>query len=595
MLNDEYASGVSGRQHWPQHQNEGQPDALGQNGLRRWAKVLLHQSRRWGQNLLVGGGLAILAARPATAAEKIYFQYGPALRSLQITSLEEFAQTGTIESDLEFYFRILNTTEPEQELFRQALQTGGPVDPLLVDKFLYSDFGEEILTGLGNIVQTRAGLNGKSSLRAALILASLEPEGLTLLNFFQELPTDLQIDLAKVRELQQAIERIVDGTIATIDNMKQLSAEEIASESTVDYDALPDLTETGPYGVQQSRLNLQDTRRDREFYVDILQPQPLPPGPIPVVIYSHGLGDLPESYRVGAEHLASYGFVVAMPQHPGSDLSQRQAFESGLSDQIYQLNEFIDRPLDVSYLLDYLEAANPETFQGRLDLNHVGMGGHSFGGYTALALAGATLDFEYLTEQCSRRFRYLNVSLLLQCDALKLPPQPYDFHDPRITSVAVKNPVNSSVFGPDGLAQVDIPILVAAGSHDPATPAVFEQFITFPWLTATPSYLLLMEGQAHVDISALDVGVSQTLSSIDGLNLAPSQQLEQYSKALSLAFYQTYTARKPDYRLYLRAGYAAYLSQAESFKIYMISERSGDQLVEPLEDAPLIPDGPVLP
>ena len=52
-------------------------------------------------------------------------------------------------------------------------------------------------------------------------------------------------------------------------------------------------------------------------------------------------------------------------------------------------------------------------------------------------------------------------------------------------------------------------ILVAAGSHDPATPAVFEQFRTFPLIETEPKYLVLMEGQAHVDISDLDAGISQ--------------------------------------------------------------------------------------
>ena len=560
--------------------------------LRRSVQQLFHYSRRWAYRGLISGGIALTALFPAEAADRLTFQYGLVQRSINISSLEEFAETGNADEDLAFYFSLIDATETEKETFRQALRTSAPVDPILISRFLYSSFGEEILTGLGDIVKTPAGLNSRLSLRAALILASQQPEGLTVLNFFQELPTNLTVDLAQVRELQQTVERIVQGTLSTIDQIKVLSAEEALENPEVDYSELPNLRQPGPYKVRQYRLQLRDASRNRQFYVDIYRPQSLPPGDIPVVVHSHGLGDTPEAYDVEAEHLASYGFVVATPQHPGSDEAQFEAFQAGLSDRVYLVSDFIDRPLDISYVLDQLDARNASEFEGRLDLDNVGVGGHSFGGYTALALAGANLNFDYLAEQCNRQFRYLNVSLLLQCDALQLPRQDYNFRDPRITSVAVKNPVNSSVFGPEGLDAIDIPVLIAAGSHDPATPAVFEQFITFPWFSTQSKYLVLMEGQAHVDISDLDVGVSQTIDSIQGLSLAPSDRLDEYSKALTLAFYKTYTAGQLEYRVYLRPTYAAYLSQGEQFKIYMISDISEDELLAPLNGNPLLPEAP---
>jgi predicted dienelactone hydrolase len=566
--------------------------------LCRLPRVCRGAKRRWRPSfgsLFLGAALSVLAALPTPAADKVFFKYGPILRSLEIDSIEAFATDGTVAEDLAFYFRIANIDEAEQVAFREALQTSAPIDPLLLDRFLYTDFGEEILTGIGNMVQTRGGLNGMSSLRAALILAAMEPDGLTLLNLFRQLPTDLQIDLNTAQELQQTIERIVDGTKTSIADIKELSAEEIAREPVVEYDQLPDLRQPGSYGVEQYRIELNDTNRNRQFYVDIYQPRRWPAGKTPVVIFSHGLGDAPAAAQEEAAHLASYGFVVAAPQHPGSDSVQKDAFIAGTSKELYQINDFLDRPRDVSFLLDELERRNATDFEGRLNLTQVGIGGHSFGGYTALALAGATIDFDYLATACNRRFRYLNVSLLLQCDALKLPREAYNFRDPRITAVIIKNPVNSSVFGPQGLAQVDIPVLVASGSHDPATPAVFEQFQTFPWFTVQPRYLVLMEGQAHIDISDLDVGLAQMLNSIEGLTLAPSEQLTEYAKALSVAFYETFVARKPDYQLYMRSAYADYLSQNQDFKIYMISEGSAEDLGRPIEADPLLPEAPSQP
>jgi len=53
-------------------------------------------------------------------------------------------------------------------------------------------------------------------------------------------------------------------------------------------------------------------------------------------------------------------------------------------------------------------------------------------GYTALALAGAKLNFPQLQSDCCTLDNSLNLSLVLQCLALQLPNQPYNLADPRI-------------------------------------------------------------------------------------------------------------------------------------------------------------------
>ncbi len=47
--------------------------------------------------------------------------------------------------------------------------------------------------------------------------------------------------------------------------------------------------------------------------------------------------------------------------------------------------------------------------------------GQSFGAYTALALAGAKINFEQLKQDYLPQAQYLNPSLFLQCRALELP------------------------------------------------------------------------------------------------------------------------------------------------------------------------------
>ena len=71
-----------------------------------------------------------------------------------------------------------------------------------------------------------------------------------------------------------------------------------------------------------------------------------------------------------ATHLASWGYIVAMPDFP-SEIAE-------------------DRATDVQYLLSYLEAedANPASmFYGRIAVNRLGVVGHSLGGATTLMVA----------------------------------------------------------------------------------------------------------------------------------------------------------------------------------------------------------------
>ncbi len=75
-------------------------------------------------------------------------------------------------------------------------------------------------------------------------------------------------------------------------------------------------------------------------------------------------------------------------------------------------NEFINRPLDVKFLLDELENRDKSDPSIQLNLQQVGVIGQSFGGYTALALAGASLNKEQLQKDCQKLNDSLNVSLL---------------------------------------------------------------------------------------------------------------------------------------------------------------------------------------
>jgi predicted dienelactone hydrolase len=515
----------------------------------------------------------LLTVGSTPAAEKLSFTYGPFQESLSVSSLEAFANTGTVNSDLNFYFKITGVNAETKAAFRAGLSTRPDIDPILLSRFFYSEIGEDLLTRLGRYINMPQRLNGKYALRSALILAALDPDGLTLVNVLRQYPTEMWIDVRKVWVASRVVERVIRATTDFPKLVSQIAAQEAAKSPPVDFSQLPDLRQPGSLGVEQQRWQLTDARRNRQFYVDVYRPQRWRSGPTPVVIISHGLSSRPEDFDDDAKHLASYGYVVALPQHPGSDYQQTENLQRGLSQEVFLASELIDRPRDISYVIDELERRNATEFAGRLNLQSVGVLGHSLGGYTALAVAGAAIDFDFLEQQCNR-LDYPNTSLLVQCRALTLPRQPYHFRDQRVSAVLAANPVNYDIFGPQGLGQIQIPVMIGSGSYDPATPAVFEQALTFPALTTPDKYLAVIEGQAHVDVSKLDAGFSQTLDSIPGLILPAPTLIQNYANALELAFLEVHLVGNSDYRPYLQPAYADYLSRAQEFKLFLLSAAS---------------------
>ncbi len=106
------------------------------------------------------------------------------------------------------------------------------------------------------------------------------------------------------------------------------------------------------------------------------------PGMFPVVLFSHGFSGFRLQSTFLTSHLASWGFVVAAPDHPSRDLANvLGATASG------------DRASAVAELLatlDLLAAAGDDptsAFSGHVDVERVVAVGHSAGGGTVLGAA----------------------------------------------------------------------------------------------------------------------------------------------------------------------------------------------------------------
>ena len=453
--------------------------------------------KNW-KSVLLAGISSFCFTLPTIAAEKINIVYGSLKLTLQVDSLEKFANEGIVNQELEFYFKAAGLEDKQKEALRKTLLTKYPIDGVQLSTFLNTPTGETLLEKIGILVSVPGGRNGKYILRGALVQAALNSEkGFTLINFLKSLATDVQLNINEIKQTLDYQKRLSLATDSLTKDASKLSTQKI-TEVNQDYAKIKDIREKGQYGFNPPQvLQLTDEKRQRSFEVHLYQPQRWKEGKTPVVIVSHGLGSQPDDFSTLGKQLASYGFLVAIPQHIGSDKEKLEGMMNGYSRELYDLQEFINRPLDISYVLDELEKRNKAEFDNRLKLDNVGVLGHSFGGYTALAVAGATWDFDNIKNYCARRVWEANVSMLLQCQTLDLPNQEYNFRDQRVGAIGIMNPVNSVIFGSQGLSKVDIPVIIGAGTNDPATPPIIEQIRTFAWVTSENKYLFVMEGQAH--------------------------------------------------------------------------------------------------
>ena len=519
--------------------------------------------RRFGWQVLLGIGLTILLALPpllalpAKAAETIHFSFGMLESSIAVSSLETFAEEGRVNPDLADLLRFFS---PEQQAdFRTALTTTHQISPVVVAQSFYEPMGERVLSYVGDLIQTGQRENGLYALRSALILSAAQPQGFTILDVLRRFPTPgMRFDLKEILEAGRLGQQFVRNTDAVIDGIEAL-ARETQSPAAITSSDIPDLRRAGDVPFSMQSFTLTDSSRSRSYPVDLYMPDVNGAGSVPVVVLSHGLGSDRQAFADVAKHFASYGFAVAVPEHIGSNFELQRAVLAGQASQLFRVSEFVNRPKDISFLLDELERRNQTEWQNRLNLQQVAAVGHSFGGYGVLVLGGATVDFEHLQQSCSQRalLNALNPALLLQCRALEVSPADRQqltqgLADPRVKLVIAFNPVNASIFGPKGLSQVQVPVVIGASGYDPATPLIPEQANSFIWLTSPEKYLLLARGGAHTpQLTAL---INRILSpSLDAEQLAAGMAMfRSNSKALLLAFLKVYLSGQSEYERYLQ-------------------------------------------
>ncbi len=160
----------------------------------------------------------------------------------------------------------------------------------------------------------------------------------------------------------------------------------------------------------------------------------------PVVLFSHGHQGFLEASGFLMVHLASWGFHVVAMEHTGDT-----TFDDGDRDtEIYY-----QRMGDVSATLDHLGVS--ETVAT----------GHSFGGYTLFALAGAGFDPAVLA--CPEDDPRHGL-----CDTMTEDKRALfeaGFRDERVKAIVPMAAGDADLFGA-GVAEVEVPVLMMTGDCD---------------------------------------------------------------------------------------------------------------------------------
>ena len=115
-------------------------------------------------------------------------------------------------------------------------------------------------------------------------------------------------------------------------------------------------------------------------------PLDLSGGPYPLLMFSHGSCGYALQSKFLTPLIASYGFIVAAPPHPGNTLAEFPT--CGIRRGPGRVGA--GAPDDIIFVTDQMLAANADNtspFFGAIDPDRIGMSGHSFGGLTTYLVA----------------------------------------------------------------------------------------------------------------------------------------------------------------------------------------------------------------
>ena len=251
----------------------------------------------------------------------------------------------------------------------------------------------------------------------------------------------------------------------------------LASVSEVHASSYDPLALAGVAGPSHFDLTAHDAARDRDILLRIYLPTNT--APAPVILFSHGLGGSRTGSVFLGEHWAGRGYVAVFLQHPGSDESvwKNEPMQDRMRamNQAASLGNFLLRVQDVPAVLTQLGIWNADKtnqLANRLDLNKVGMSGHSFGAVTTEAVSGEAV-----------------------------PAGGRKFTDPRIKAAVVFSPsAPRAGSAAKAFGKVKVPWMLMTGTKDVApigNADLKSRLAVYPALHGAPKYEVVLHNAEH--------------------------------------------------------------------------------------------------
>lgn len=233
-----------------------------------------------------------------------------------------------------------------------------------------------------------------------------------------------------------------------------------------------------------------DVRRNRSMPVKIyMSADYVAEKPMPVVVFSHGLGGSREAAIYLGQYWARHGYICFFIQHPGSDQSfwkgdaaagvGRDGILAKFKTTVKNPMHAVNRAEDVHFAIDQIEQLNKSDSQlrGKLDLNEIAIAGHSYGSWTALTASGQRLQTPGGRSLSSPDER-VKAAIYLS------PTAPREGVDPAVT------------FG-----EIKIPGLHFTGTRDDSPvndSKAYQRRIAFDNISKSDQYLLILDGADHM-------------------------------------------------------------------------------------------------
>lgn len=192
----------------------------------------------------------------------------------------------------------------------------------------------------------------------------------------------------------------------------------------------------------------------------------------PLILLSHGSGQKASQMFWLGSYLSMHGYITISINHNGTAEEEMRKGSQTLSDFC-----FWERPKDLSSVLNFI--LKDSFFIGKIDTQKIGAAGFSLGGATVIMSAGARLNLDTLKKNsppppqkiANEIERFIKLSKTNRIIKISVENSGNSFKDKRIKAVFALAPAVGGGFSKEGLAGINIPVMIAAGDKDLVAPA----------------------------------------------------------------------------------------------------------------------------